>query len=235
MYPLILLAGGLATRLRPITESIPKALIEVAGKPFIQWQLEYLSQQNLKHIVIAVGYLGEMIEDFLGAGHQFGLDIHYSYDGNELLGTGGAIKKAFPLLSDKFFIMYGDSYLPIDFKEVYNYFEHNNLLALMTIFKNDGKFDKSNVKKNENGKIAYDKKNVSADMNYIDFGLSLLNKEVFKNFKETQAFDLSDVFCEISKREVLYGFEVYKRFYEVGSLEGIKEATEFLNEIKNSN
>lgn len=229
MYSLVILAGGLATRLRPITATIPKALIEINGRPFIEWQLEYLSKQNIKNIVISVGYLGEMIKEVVGAGNSFGLNIQYSFDGEELLGTGGAVKKAIPLLSDDFFIMYGDSYLPINFSHVSDFYENTDKVALMTILKNDGKWDLSNVSKVNDSAIFYDKKNRNNTMQYIDYGLSLVNKSIFNRSKNHFKFDLAELFNQLSHEGKLVGYEVKERFYEIGSFEGIKEISDYLS------
>lgn len=232
MYSLVILAGGLATRLGPITETIPKALIEINGRAFIEWQLEYLSKQNIKNIVISVGYLGEMIKEVVGVGNSFGLNIQYSFDGDKLLGTGGAVKKAIPLLSDNFFIMYGDSYLPINFSHVSNFYENTDKVALMTILKNDGKWDLSNVSKVNDSAIFYDKKNRNNTMQYIDYGLSLVNKSIFNRSKNHFKFDLAELFTQLSNEGKLVGYEVKERFYEIGSFEGIKEISDYLSSKK---
>jgi NDP-sugar pyrophosphorylase family protein len=230
VYSLVILAGGLATRLRPVTETIPKALIEINGRPFIEWQLEYLSKQNIKNIVISIGYLGEMIKEVVSAGNSFGLNIQFSFDGDELLGTGGAVKKAIPLLSDDFFIMYGDSYLPINFAEVSDFYESAKTVALMTILKNEGKWDLSNVSKVNDFEIYYDKKNRNKTMQYIDYGLSLVNKSIFNQYKNYPKFDLAELFTQLSINSKLSGYEVKERFYEIGSFNGMKEISEYLSQ-----
>ena len=144
---LVLLSGGLATRLQPISHSVPKSLIEINGRPFIEYQLDLLKEQGIKNVVICVGYLGEQIEKIIGDGEKFDINIKYSYDGEKLLGTAGAIKKALPYLPETFFVMYGDSYLPINFKDVSDFFEAGNNEALMTVIKNDDKWDNKEYKK----------------------------------------------------------------------------------------
>ena len=116
--PVAILAGGLATRLRPVTETVPKVLLEVAGKPFLEHQLAQFREQGVEEVVLCVGFLGETIQEQYGDGALMEYDISYSFDGPKLLGTGGAIRKALPLLGEAFFVMYGDSYLRIDFAEV---------------------------------------------------------------------------------------------------------------------
>jgi NDP-sugar pyrophosphorylase family protein len=137
--PVAILAGGLATRLRPITEKIPKSLVTVAGRPFLSHQIELLRGQGLRHLVLCIGHLGEMIQRDFGDGSKLGVKIDYSFDGPVLLGTGGALKKALPFLGPEFFVLYGDSYLPIDFNAVAASFKQSQKQALMTVYENQGK------------------------------------------------------------------------------------------------
>src|SRR5215469_3612474 len=143
--PVAILAGGLATRLRPITEKIPKSLVPVAGKPFLAHQLELLHSRGIRHAVLCIGYLGEMIQSEFGDGKKYGLKLDYYFDGPKLLGTGVAIKRALPLLDKEFFVLYGDSYLPIGYAPVAEFFHASGKAGLMTVFHNEGKFDTSNV------------------------------------------------------------------------------------------
>jgi len=122
MFSIAIIAGGLATRLRPITENIPKSLIEFSGKPFIFYQLEYLYKQGIKKVVLCIGHLGKIIQEKVGDGRYFNLDIKYSFDGDFPLGTGGSIKKALPMLDKNFFVLYGDSFLPINFNSVKEFY-----------------------------------------------------------------------------------------------------------------
>jgi len=228
MLPVAILAGGLATRLRPVTETIPKALVEVAGRAFIEWQLDYLHSQGVQNIVLCLGYLGEQIEEVIEDGRRFGLRVDYSYDGDELLGTGGAIRKALPLLEDDFFVFYGDSYLPIGFVDVALSFQAQGLSALMTVLKNRDRWDKSNVHFSAGKLLEYNKHAPSEYMAYIDYGLSVLSADVFLDYPESQPFDLAEVYHRLSLDGGLAGYEVFERFYEIGSFEGLKETTEFL-------
>jgi NDP-sugar pyrophosphorylase family protein len=231
MLPVAILSGGLATRLRPITETIPKAMVEVAGKPFVYHQLEDLARQGIRSVVLCVGYLGEMIEAAIGNGARFGLTVEYSYDGDTLLGTGGAIKKALPSLGAEFFILYGDSFLPINLSAVHDAYKEKQKIALMTVFKNDGQWDTSNVEF-ENGRlIEYNKRLLNTRMKYIDYGLSILNAAALDEPEWTGKFDLADLFYSLSKRSSLAGLEVFERFYEIGSHTGLAEAQQyFLNQ-----
>jgi N-acetyl-alpha-D-muramate 1-phosphate uridylyltransferase len=223
-----ILSGGLARRLRPITENIPKSMLEFGEKPFIQCQIELLKKNGFKNILICLGYLGEKIENFLRDGRQYGVQIKYSYDGEILLGTGGAILKAKKYLSDVFFVLYGDSYLDIDYRKIRNFFyennKKNNYLGLMTVFKNNDLYDRSNVVYNNNMVNLYDKKNVTPDMDHIDYGLSILKKESLDLIGPENCFyDLADLLNDLSRRNQLLGYEVKKRFYEIGSKDGIKD------------
>ena len=226
---LVLLSGGLATRLQPISLSLPKSLIDINGKPFIEYQLFLLKKQGITYVVICVSYLGGRIEEFVGDGKKFGIRIQYSYDGDKLLGTGGAIKKALPLLPETFFVMYGDSYLPIDFKKVSDFFQNNKSQALMTVMKNNNKWDKSNVIFKGGKIIKYDKINIVPEMKYIDYGLGLMHKKCFNNVKENEISDLARIYNKLAEEGKLLGFEIKDRFYEVGSFDGIEEFKKYIN------
>jgi MurNAc alpha-1-phosphate uridylyltransferase len=227
---LCLLAGGFATRLRPHTEKIPKSLLEINGKPFIEYQLELLKKNGIENIVICAGFLGEKIKEYI---YKINPDtgIEFSFDGEKLLGTGGAVKKALSKLEDPFFVMYGDSYLDTDFKIINEYFLKNRKQGLMTVFKNNGKWDKSNVLF-ESGKILEYDKSRNNNRHYIDYGLGILTHEVFKDFKNQSVFDLEEVYKSLLKKDELLGFEVKERFYEIGSFEGIEETSEYLSSLK---
>ena len=160
--PVAILAGGLATRLRPITEKIPKSLVPVAGKPFLAHQLELLHARGIRHAVLCIGYLGEMIQRDFGDGAAFGVRLDYSFDGPKLLGTGGAIKRALPLLGDEFFVLYGDSYLPVAYRPIAEFFQRSGKLGLMTVYRNEGRYDTSNVVFRDGEIAVYDKKTPSA-------------------------------------------------------------------------
>ena len=226
--PVAILAGGLATRLKPITEKIPKLLVEVAGEPFFTHQIELLKKSGLDHLVVCVGYLGEMVVERYGDGSRWGVKIEYSFDGPRLLGTGGALIRALPLLGDVFYVLYGDSYLPIDYLAVGGAFQRSGRLGMMTVFENSERFDASNVWF-EGGSIrAYDKKNKLPAMRHIDYGLGLFRKEAFDGFPRDEVVDLSDVQKGLLGRGELAGFEITRRFYEVGSHAGLRELDQLL-------
>ncbi len=225
---LALLSGGLATRLRPVTETIPKSMIDINGRPFIAHQLELLKKKGIEEVVICAGYLGGLIKDYVKDGSAFGINARYSFDGDRLLGTGGAVKKAMPLLEDLFYVMYGDSYLDVDFIKIADFFTGNNKKGLMTVLKNDGWWDKSNVIFEKGRIVNYDKNSKDPGMKYIDYGLGILRKEVFDKIKENEVKDLADIYRDLLNEEQLLGYEVKERFYEIGSFRGIEETREYL-------
>ncbi len=229
MLPVAILAGGLATRLRPITEKIPKALINVAGKPFIYHQLEYLHKVGIKKVVLCVGYLSEMILKEVGDGKRFGLDVIYSFDGEFPLGTGGSIKKALPLLDDNFYVLYGDSFLPIHFRPIEEFYFQSQKPALMTVILNENKWDKSNVICNGGLVLEYNKKEYKPSMKFIDYGLGILSKSIFNSYKDELTFDLADLYYKLSIKKHLASYEVFERFYEIGSLAGLNETEIYLS------
>ena len=223
VWPVAILAGGLATRLRPVTENIPKALIEVAGRPFLAHQLRLLSGAGVRKVVLCVGYLGEVIEKQFGDGDEFGIEITYSFDGPELLGTGGALKKALPLLGQRFLVLYGDSYLPIDYWEPVRAFVASGKLGLMTVFRNEGRWDSSNVLFSNERIETYRKKDPTPQMQHIDYGLGVFSAAAFASWAEGKTFDLADVYQDLIARGELAGHEVTERFYEIGSAAGLAE------------
>ncbi|MGQ3889802.1 nucleotidyltransferase family protein [Legionella sp. CNM-1927-20] len=232
--PVAILAGGLATRLLPLTEKIPKSLVEVAGEYFINYQLRYLRQQGISQVVLCLGHLGEQIKAVVGNGSAYDLAVRYSWDGPCPLGTGGALRQALPLLGEAFFILYGDSYLPINFKAVERDFFKSGKPALMTVFKNSNQGDKSNVLFNKNKMIEYNKRKPLSEMNYIDYGLSILSASLLKSFPKGEPFDLTDLFHDLSLRDELAGHEVFEPFYEIGSMVGLNETMKYLSTIAKS-
>lgn len=232
MLPIVILAGGLATRLRPLTANTPKSLIEINGEPFINHQLRMLMKHGVRDIILCVGYRSDMIEKHLGDGRHFGMRIQYSYDGPILLGTGGAIKKALPLLSDAFFVIYGDSYLDCDYAAAQESFTQQNKKGLMTVFHNQGQWDTSNIEFADGNILNYDKENRNDRMHYIDYGLGILTKEAFKHIGDNKRFDLAMLYQQLLRNKQLAAHEVEQRFYEVGSFAGIKELEYYLTHNK---
>jgi len=228
MLPVAILAGGLASRLRPITRTIPKALIEVAGKPFIEHQLDYLRKQGITSVVLCIGYLGEMIKDVVGDGSRWSMQVRYSPDGPILLGTGGALKQALPMLGERFFILYGDSYLPDDLVKVQTAFIKSGQLGLMTVLRNQNLWDRSNVQFENEQLIEYNKEKITSLMHYIDYGLGVLEARALSSYPSDLPLDLSRVYNELSLHKQLAGYEVFERFYEIGSHQGIADTQKYL-------
>src|SRR3954451_13226566 len=199
-WPVAILAGGLATRLRPMTQNIPKALVEIAGQPFLVHQLRLLQSVGVRKVVLCVGHRGEMIEQAFHDGGRIGMELGYSYDGPELLGTGGALKKALPLLGKNFLVLYGDSYLPIDYAEPVRVFRASGRPGLMTVFGNEGRWDPSNVLFKEGIIERYAKRDPSPEMRHIDYGLGILRAAAFSSWPEGMAFDLADVYQALIAR-----------------------------------
>jgi NDP-sugar pyrophosphorylase family protein len=226
--PVVILAGGLATRLRPLTERIPKALVEVAGRPFLEHQLALLRDRGIQRAVLCVAYLGETIEARLGDGSQLGIRLDYCYDGPELLGTGGAIRRALPLLGEGFFVLYGDSYLDCDYAAVAEAFRRSGRRGLMTVYRNDGCFDASNVEYAGGEILRYDKRARTPGMRYIDYGLGVFRRSVFEEIPEGTARDLATVYQDLLQAGDLAAYESTERFYEIGSPEGLRETAEYL-------
>lgn len=228
--PVAILVGGLAMRLRPLTEDIPKALIPINGKPFIAHQLELLKSRGISQVVICAYYRGDQIEEFAGDGSRFGLKVSFSYDGPEPLGTGGALRKALPLLGDEFFVLYGDSYLPIDYSAVENTFTNSGKDALMTVFRNRDLGDRSNVRFEDSRILAYNKMDRTPEMQHIDYGLGAFNRRALEAFPENERLDLAKVYQVLLLEDRLAAYEVHQRFYEVGSFEGIRELETYLKQ-----
>ncbi len=228
--PTIILAGGIATRLGAVAEQTPKAMMPIAGTPFIDFQLRLLAEQGVDDVILSVAHLGHQIEEFVGDGSRYGISTQYVYDGAKRLGTGGAIKASLTAVPDCFGILYGDTFLDIEYPPVYQFFLKSGKKGLMTVLQNENSWDKSNVLF-ENGEIKiYDKHTPTAEMRHIDYGLSILTKSCFDDFAPDEAFDLSEVFERCIKRGEMAGYEVHKRFYEIGTPASLAETEQYLAE-----
>ena len=228
MLPIAILAGGLATRLGELTRDTPKSLLEIENKPFIYWQLSLLKRKGIEKVVLCLSHKSEMIKNYVQDGSKFGLSVEYSFDGETQLGTGGAIKNALNYLGDKFMVLYGDSYLDVDFKEIENKYLKSKMPALMTVYRNENQFDQSNVYFEEDVIKEYNKGDNDSKFKFIDFGLNFFEKKVFDNYSNSQKFDLAEVCSFLAKSGKLGGYEVKNRFYEVGSKLGIQEFQQYI-------
>ena len=226
--PVAILAGGLGTRLQPYTATVPKSMVEVAGEPFVAHQLRLLAGQDARDIVLCTGHLGEQIEQFVGDGDRFGCRVRYSREARDLLGTGGALRRALPLLGARFLVIYGDSYLPIRFLPVWQAFWRGGVAGLMTVFRNDGRWDTSNVEFVDGAIRRYDKAARTAAMRYIDYGLGAFDAPALAAYPIDQRLDLAAVYRDLLREGRLGGYEVTERFYEIGSPAGLAETSALL-------
>ena len=225
---IVILCGGLATRLRPVTEKIPKSMIKIEGKLFLEYQLNLLKKNNIFDMIFCIGDKGEQIEDYFGNGSRFGIKIEYSREKEELLGTGGALKQAESLLDEVFLVIYGDSYLPFNFKVAIDYFNKFNKLGLMTVYKNQDLSGGNNVVVKDNLVKQYNKENPREEMGYIDYGVSIFRKKALEFLPENTHCDLSQLHLSLIKKDQLLAFESKIRFYEVGSFSGIEEFKKYI-------
>jgi NDP-sugar pyrophosphorylase family protein len=228
MIPIAILAGGLATRLGPLSKRIPKSLVEVAGEPFIFHQLRLLRREGIYRVVLCLGHLADQIETSVGDGSKFGLGIAYSREPRELLGTGGALRNALPLLGDEFLVQYGDSYLDISFEPVVRAFRRSGRQALMTVFRNDRRWATSNVEFVDGEIRDYDKRDPKPAMTFIDYGLGAFKAEALQCLLPGKHIDLADIYRRLLAAGELAGYEVHQRFYQIGSKQGILETDHYL-------
>jgi MurNAc alpha-1-phosphate uridylyltransferase len=224
----VILCGGFGTRMLPLTTNIPKAMININDKPFIHYQIAWLVKHGINNIILSIGHFGSLIRDFIGDKYM-NVPIIYADEGESLLGTAGALRLALPSLEDLFAVTYGDSFLPINYLSPFQYYVEKNIDALMTVYKNNGQFDKSNVLMDDK-RFVYDKKNPSKDFQYIDYGLSILNKQIIdRHVPKNMKYGLDELFKNLSINNRLHGYEVYDRFYEIGSFQGLKDFTDWVN------
>ena len=233
MLPLAILAGGYATRLGELTKDSPKCLIEVNGRLFVDWQLDLLVKSGYSNFIFCVSHKSEMVQNYLGDGSSWGVRIQYSFDGETQLGTGGAIQKALPLLGDSFGVIYGDSYLPIDYSAVELNFLNSKSQGLMTVYKNQNQFDASNVEYTAGKLLNYQKGMNDRKMHHIDYGLTYFRRGAFQAKSNEASFDLASICSLLAKEGKLGGFEVFQRFYEIGSVKGLKEFSDYLRSAPN--
>jgi len=230
--PICLLAGGLGTRLGETVRDTPKPLLDVAGEPFLIHQLRLLASHGAARVVLCVGYLGELIEQRIGPS-QFGIDLTYSYDGPSPIGTLGAVRKAAPALGDRFLVLYGDTYLRLDYQSVVRKWADSGLPALMTVLRNEGQWDVSNVYFDGTRVVRYDKRAPGPEMSWIDFGLGGLSPQALDLLPPTVE-DLSDLYHELAAQGELFGFEATERFFEIGTPASLAETGEFLAALPRS-
>ena len=233
--PIAVLAGGLATRMRPLTDPVPKALLEVAGQPFLAHQLRLFARQGIANVKLLVGYRWEQIRAFAGDGSRFGVRVDYIVDGPKLFGTGGAVRRALDRLGPEFLVTYGDAWLDTPYGAVVEAFHASGLPAMMCVFRNENRWDMSNVVF-ENGVIRlYSKTRRLSEMRHIDWGLGMLKAAVLATRPIDEPWDLSELYEELSVAGRLAGYEVAQRFYEIGSLAGLAETDRLLRAVALNN
>jgi len=225
--PVCVLAGGLGSRLGDRIRETPKPLLPVAGKPFLIHQLELLRRYGVDRVVLCVGFRGEQIEEAIGDGAELGLEVGYAYDGQILAGTAGAIRGALPLLGERFLVLYGDTYLRIDYAEVDRAHARSGLAAMMTVLRNEGRWDTSNASLRGGRVVRYDKRHPSADMAWIDYGLGAFRADALAEGPE----DLADVYHQLAESGQLAGYEAKERFYEIGTPQALRETERFLTAL----
>ena len=225
-----ILAGGLGARLGRLVADTPKPLLEVAGEPFLLHQLRVLAANGAESVVLCVGYLGEQIEQRIGT-ERFGIRIAYSRDGPALAGTLGAIRRARPLLPERFLVLYGDTYLRLDYRAAVRVWDASGLAGLMTVFRNDGLWDTSNVVYRDGRVVAYDKAAPTSEMRWIDYGLGALDVRAL-DLVDQEESDLSALQQQLVAAGELCGYEVSDRFYEIGTAAGLAETDRFLREAR---
>lgn len=225
---MVIICGGLGTRLGHLTKYTPKSMIQIEGKPFLEYQIENLKKQSVTDIVLCVGYLSEKIEEYFGNGQRFGVNIKYSFEKEKLLGQIGAVKNAEPLLEDIFFIMYGDSYLSVDLHKVQNFFMQYDKPALMVVYKNQDKYDRSNIIIQDNMVTGYGEKQRTKDMIYIDYGTSILRKKVLDYVPKETFYSTEEFFSDLIKKQELMAFESKERFYHIGNPEALEEFRNYI-------
>lgn len=224
--PVCILAGGLGSRLGDTVRDVPKPLLEVGGEPFLIHQLRLLARHGAHRAVISVGYLGEMIEERIGT-ERFGVSLQYSHDGPVALGTLGAIRKAASRLGDRFLVLYGDTYLRIDYADASSAWAQSGLPSMMTVLRNQGRWDASNAVFDGRLVARYDKRAPDSAMDWIDYGLSGLTRDVL-DLVPADVVDVADLYHELSLKRLLFGYHASERFYEIGTPESLAEADEFL-------
>ena len=235
MPPIAVLAGGLGKRMRPLTKQLPKALLEVGGEPFVVHQLRLFAREGIKDVKLLVGYGCNQIEHLVGDGSKFGLKVDYIVDGPTLLGTGGAVRHALDYLGGEFLVIYGDSWLDAPYGPVVEAFRASGRPALMCVFRNENRWDASNVRF-ENGVIRYySKKLRRPEMHHIDWGLGMLRASAVATRPMGEPWDLAELYEELSSSGCLAGYEMTGRFYEIGSFEGLAETNRLLCRTLNLN
>jgi N-acetyl-alpha-D-muramate 1-phosphate uridylyltransferase len=226
---IVVLAGGLATRMRPETEQIPKSLLMVNGRPFVDWQLDRFAASGARSVVMCVGHLGEEIETHVRRALDRGLMVAYSYDGEQLIGTGGALRRALARLEPELVVTYGDSYLPFDYAApLADLRAHPEADATMSVYRNRGSFGTSNVALDGDWVESYEKGAHDPELDCIDYGAIALRRSVLEDIADGAVWDLSALWSKLARKRKLRAFVAPERFYEIGSPEGRRDLEQHL-------
>ena len=223
---ILIIAGGLGTRLGQLTLNQPKSMIQILGKPFIEYQFDLLTKGSVTDVVLCLGYQGKQIADYCGDGRKFGVNVKYSFE-DKPMDTAGAVKLAEPLLNDYFFTLYGDSFVFIDFKNMLSTLQKKNKMGAMSVYQNHNQFDQSNTAV-AGGLVVFYSKAKRENLQYIDYGVNLFRKEVLKFIPQGKYYSMGSLFNQLIERQELLAYKVKKRFYEIGSVNGLAEFTEYV-------
>jgi NDP-sugar pyrophosphorylase family protein len=224
----VILAGGLGTRLRPLTSSVPKPMVNVHDRPFLEYELTLLAQNGITDVVLCVGYLGEQITQHFGRGRTLGINIQYSWDGEQPLGPIGAMKNAESLLGDSFFVLYGDSYLRLDYPALMDSMLFSNCLGAMAVLHNYHEYGPSDLVIADGMVREYDKKQSRPDLEWVNFGVSALRRQALQLVEPHRFYDEEAFYGQLIAQRQLIAFEVKDRFYEIGSPSGLAQFGHFI-------
>lgn len=225
----VILAGGLGTRLRPMTQNVPKAMALVSKKPFLEYEICLLRKSGINDFVLCVGYLGKMVEDYFGDGSRWGVRIRFSYDGPKPMGPAGALRKALPFLGDFFFVTYGDAYLRANYQGVMEALLGSSKLGVMTVYHNRNMYGNSDVVVRGDRIVRYDKKSRGKGMEWVNFGATALKKSALNLIASDKKCSEEEFYGELIRRHELLAFIVQERFYEIGNLESLREFKQFIS------
>lgn len=225
----VILVGGLGTRLAPLTRSVPKPMVMVAGKPFLEHEMRLLKRAGIADFVLCVGHLGEQVEAHFGDGRELGVRVRYSYDGPRLLGPAGALKKAEPLLEERFFVTYGDAYLRTDYGAMMEALAQSGRLAVMAVYENRNRYGRSDVEVSGGRVVRYDKSGTGAQMEWVNFGVSALTRRALALVPEGRECGEEEFYGQLIRRGELLAFPVRERFYEIGTPASLREFERFIS------
>lgn len=228
MLPVVILCGGLSTRLQPLTETIPKSMVTVLGKPFIDWQLSLLKENGCKEVILCIGKFGDQIRDHIGSGLRCGIHVQYSDDSGQLLGTGGALQNAYRILPSEFIVMNGDIYVDINYRKLTNHYFCENTLLLMTVYPANGTNIMGNVSINNNKLQKYDKSGTGQDLNYVDFGITVMKRRLLNRFPVGDTFDFGVIYSNLIEHQQASYYVSSTPLHEIGSPDGLRETEEYL-------